>query len=409
VKIAVVCQYYYPEPFRVHEVCRSLARHGHKVTVLTGVPNYPMGIVPNEYRYGQMREELLHGVHVFRVRQIPRKSGMVGLILNYISFVLSASVKAMRLGNDFDVIFVYQLSPILMALPAILLKRRLRKKILLYCLDLWPDSLCAMGIGPNHLLYRLMFRVSKWCYRRVDHIACASGMYMQYFSNVLTMDKASYSYIPQFAEEVFNDVPTIPHEGINLVFAGNIGEMQSVETILRAAVLLEEPDVRWHIVGDGSAYERCKRLSDELGVTDRIMFHGRLPLERMPEFYAIADAMLVTLRDHEAISLTLPGKVQSYMAAGKAILGAANGETARVITEAQCGYCSKAEDANGLAEIASRFIHDVDRERYGKNSRCYYDMHFTMTDHVDRVERVLEQLMAVMEHESITDQQCLRH
>jgi glycosyltransferase involved in cell wall biosynthesis len=409
VNIAVVCQYYYPEPFRVHEVCEALARRGHQVTVLTGVPNYPMGVIPKAYRHGQMREELRNGVHIFRVRQFPRKPGRVGLALNYISFALSACAKVFAFDKEFDVIFVYQLSPILMVLPAILLKKRLRKKLFLYCLDLWPDSLIALGVKPNHPLYKVMYRVSKWCYCHADHIACTSGMFTQYFKDVLKVGDVFCSHIPQFADEVFVGVLTIPHDEVNLVFAGNIGEMQSVETILRAAALLKEPDARWHIVGDGSAYDRCKKLAGELEVTGRVTFYGRLPLERMPEIYAMADAMLVTLKENETVSLTLPGKVQSYMVAGKAILGAANGEIARVISDAQCGLCCKAEDPGGLAEIASRFIHEPDRERYGKNARRYYDQHFTITEHMDAVEQALMQLTAAMDHESITDRQCLRH
>lgn len=388
-KILTVCQYYYPEPFRVHELCEALVQRGHQVTVLTGVPNYPMGVIPVEYQHKKRREEVLNGVHMIRVSEIPRRPGKIGLAKNYLSFLLSACWRALWLKKEFDVILVYQLSPVLMAIPAFIVKGRSKaRRIVLYCLDLWPESLVALGISKDCLFFQLIRWVSQKIYNGVDEIAYTSQMFRHYFKQELKLKQKRYVYIPQFADSLFEQIEAVQHEGVNLVFAGNVGELQCVDTVVRAAALVNRTDIRWHIVGDGSALETCKALASSLHLEGKVIFYGRLPVEEMPGLYAIADAMLVTLAANEVISYTLPGKVQSYMAAGKAIIGAVNGETARVIAAAGCGLCCAAEDAEGLAELVEHFTVEEGRA-YGGRARDYYQENYRMSLHVTQIERVL--------------------
>lgn len=392
-KILVVCQYYYPEPFRIHEVCEELVQRGHEVTVLTGLPNYPMGIIPDEYLNGNKREEIKGGVRIIRVNEIPRAEGKIGLAKNYVSYVVSASIKALTMKKDFDVIFVYQLSPILMAIPAYVAKWFSRtRNVAIYCLDLWPESLSSLGISKDSLFYKFMKWVSVRIYKGAYCIGYTSRMFKNYFNDDLGITGKKFKHIPQFADELFTNISdgsNMQKDTIDYVFAGNIGEMQSVETIIHAASYVGDKRIRWHIVGDGSTYNKCKELAKTLNVEDKVTFYGRLPVEEMPKFYSMADAMIVTLANNKTISYTLPGKTQSYMAAGKAILAAADGETGIVIGDAECGLCAKAEDAKAFAEIAERMANS-DFKKYGRNARKYYDANFSKKSHVDNIETMLK-------------------
>lgn len=388
-KILAICQYYYPEPFRIHEVCEELAARGHEVTVLTGLPNYPMGVIPKEYLDKKKWDETVNGVRIIRVKETPRKEGKIGLALNYVSFVWHACLKVFTL-DKYDVTFVYQLSPILMAIPAYVARWIGKsKRIALYCLDLWPESLTGMGIGRDSIFFKAIKGVSRKIYKGVNALGYSSGMFAKYFSEVLKVDKKDGMHIPQFADELFDNIKDDNHQGINYVFAGNIGKMQKLDVVIRAAAKIDDARIKWHIVGDGFAYEECLQLAEELSVTDRMAFYGRLPVEEMPKFYEMADAMIVTLADNETISYTLPGKVQSYMAAGKAILACANGEVKKVILEAECGMCAPAENVDAFSQMALAMA-DADTKEYGRKARDYYSKYFNKKSHVDGIEKLIE-------------------
>lgn len=389
-KILVVCQYYYPEPFRLHEVCEALCERGHEITVLTGLPNYPMGIIPEEYKHGKKRDEMVRGVHVIRVNEIPRGKGKIALAKNYASYTFNASMKALTMKKDFDAIFVYQQSPVLMAIPAYVAKWFSKcKKLYIYCLDLWPESLSSLGVSEESTFYKMIKKVSIRIYNGASVLSYTSRQFIEYFEKELKLKQKNYKYIPQFADALFEDIQNEEHSGFNLVFAGNIGEVQAVDTIILAAALLKDTDVKFYIVGDGSAYEECRKLSEELGVTDSVIFTGRKPVEEMPKYYAMADAMLVTLADKRAISYTLPGKVQSYMAAGKAILASANGEIPVVLSDAKCGLCVKAHDSEGLAKTI-RELDINELKKMGENAKDYYNRNFSKKTHIDMIEELIK-------------------
>lgn len=385
-KILVVCQYYYPEPFRISDICESLVKKGHKVTVLTGLPNYPEGKIPYDYRNGKKRKEVINGVIVIRNFEIGRGNGKVRLFLNYLSFTISASLKALFMEKKFDVIFVNQLSPVMMSIPAVVYKKKHNKKILLYCLDLWPASLTAGGIKESSLIYKYFLSISKWIYTSADKILVTSSKFKDYFESVLSIDIDNIEHLPQYAENIFfgyeegisTEIKNLNKTlGYNFVFAGNIGDIQSVETIIKAAnELVEYKNITFHIVGDGSKAEKCKILVNNLGLNN-VIFYGRRPVEEMPHFYKMADAMLVTLKDDVALSYTLPGKVQSYMAAGKPIIGAINGETREIIEISQSGLCCSAEDYSTLANLIKIFCESKSKEQMGVNARLFYMENFS--------------------------------
>lgn len=388
-KILFICQYYAPEPFRHPDICEELVRHGHDVTVVTGLPNYPMGKIYEGYRSGKKRDEVINGVKVHRCFTIGRKRGPLYRLLNYYSYSISSTWYVKRLGQRYDIVFVNQLSPVMMANAAMAYKKKYKVPIILYCLDLWPESLVAGGVGRNTLIYKIYHSISKRIYRYMDKILVTSRLFAEYFKKEFHITKVEY--LPQYAEDIFVPEECRKKENgcIDLMFAGNIGVAQSVETIINAAQLTADiHNLRWHIVGDGSELSKMQSLACK---QNQIFFHGRKSLEEMPSYYSMADAMLVTMQKDPVLSLTLPGKVQTYMAAGKPIIGAVDGETAMVISEAKCGLCCGAEDAIELAKSVRRFI-AMDKERAGENAREYYVKHFRKDVFIEKMEKILEDM-----------------
>ncbi len=390
-KILVVCQHYWPENFRVTEICEALVERGHQVTALVGLPNYPSGVIPKEYKGFRNRRQTRNGVEIRRCLEIGRRPGKVGLAINYVSYMTSAALKALFLKRDFDVIYAFSTSPVLMSLPAALLRCFCPQKLVIYVLDIWPACLAAMHVPETSLLYRFMKRVSRWIYRCADVLLYSSKRFQGYLRAVHGITVQDEHYMPQFADDVFRaPLPAKPaSDHVELVFAGNIGKMQSVEVLIQAAGLLKDLPIRWHIVGDGSNEQICRDLADSLGLQETVCFYGRRPLADMPAFYAMADAMLVSMRDDVSVTDTLPGKVQSYMAAAKPVLGSITGETAYVIEQALCGFCAPPDDPAAFADVVRRFLDVQDKEAMGQRGRAYYDAHFTKKDHMDKLEALL--------------------
>lgn len=392
-KILVVCQYYYPEPFRIKDICEEMVRRGHEVHVVTGYPNYPEGILYDGYGKGKHIDEVINGVSVHRCFTIPRQTGILKRMLNYYSYALSSTkyVRSKKCktvdGKPFDYVFCNQLSPVMMTHAAIAYKKKYKVPMTMYCLDLWPESLIAGGIKRGSIIYKYFHFVSKRIYRAADKILITSRMFSEYLHNEFDIENRKIEYLPQYAEGIFETVAPKKETGIfDFMFAGNIGAIQRVDTIIKAAELLKNEPVRFHIVGSGTDLERLQQMGDNL---ENVIFYGRRPLEEMPKFYAMSDAMLVTLQADEVLSMTLPGKVQSYMAVGKPIIGAIDGETKKVIEDAKCGYCGRAEVAEALAENIRNFVKNPDKDLMGKNAREYYEKHFEQGKFMDRLEAVI--------------------
>lgn len=389
-KILVVCQHYWPEPYPLVDTCEELARRGHTVHVVTGVPNYPMGYIYDDYKNGQNRQQERNGVKITRTFTIGRRQNVLFRMLNYFSYAISSTIYIHKLKEEYDVVYTNQTSPVMMVNAAMDYAKKWKKKCVLYCMDLWPASLAAGGIGQDSPIYKAFGAISGWLYRKANRILITSEMFRYYLTGEFGIDQDQIAYHPQYADSRFDVLPPREEDGtVNLMFAGNIGAAQSIPTILNAARLLDaHKELRWHIVGDGSELDNSKKLASELGL-DNVIFHGRKPLEEMPKYYAMADAMLLTLTSDPFISMTLPGKAQTYMAVGKPIIAAADGEIPNVLKAASCGYCAKAEDAEGLAQAVRDFLSCEDRQQLGQNAREYYLNHFTRDMFMDRLEREL--------------------
>lgn len=400
-KILVVCQYYYPEAFKVTDVCEALAKLGHDVSVLTGRPNYPTGIVPEEYLGDKHNDETVNGVHIYRCYERGRGKGAVNLALNYASFYFSAMKLVRKMDKDFDIVFSYQLSPIFMALPARWYKIKRHVPMFLYCSDLWPESLKVYIKGESNPIFKWVKGVSRKVYDACDRIATQSDIFVDYLNEVHNVPYEKMTYIPNFADEAYleQDFSKKDKEYIDLMFMGNVGVAQDLEDVTesfaKAVYETGNDKLRFHIVGGGVRLDAIKELAEKLNISEKVVFYGQRPQEEMPEFYRKADACIVSLKSDNQIGLTLPAKVQGYMAAGKPILGMINGSCRNVIEESDCGYCVSAGDIQGFKDCIIRFANNADNhEELGNNARGYFIKNFRKDIHVNAVCEELKKCLA---------------
>ena len=395
-RILLVFQHFYPDNFRINDVAAALAEEGHTVRVLTGLPGYGSPRVPKEYRWVRRRRESWKGVDIVRVPTLSRRSGVFFRALNYFSFVIAGWLYARFCRFRADAVISCQTSPVLQAIPAIAHKKRTGAPLLLYCCDLWPESLKAWNVGEDSLLFRAMHRWSRRIYAKADILAVSSQPFIDYLRKVNGIPVQRLYYLPQHAEDVYADISGqyVDNGVFDLLFAGNVGAVQQVDCLIRAAALLPaELPVRLHIVGGGTERENCRRLADELCVADRVTFHGAFPLSEMERFYRLADGFLLSLRGGDFIGRTLPAKLQGYMGAGKPILASAEGAIPDVIREADCGVCVPAGDAAALAAaICEAAAQPALYREKGGNGRRYYEEHFTRQRFMERLDALLEQM-----------------
>ena len=393
--------YFYPEQFRGNDIAFELVRKGHRVTVLTCIPNYPEGRFHQGYGLFRRRREIINGVKVIRVPVIPRGSGgSVGMILNYLSGTFFMSLYALHyaIWHHFDAIFVQQLSPVFIGIPAVIVKKIRKTPIVFWILDLWPESLAAGGIS-NPKVVSAVGKTVDWIYRHCDRLLISS----QGFGPVLMkrgVPESKIHYFPNWSEDVLccgsedYDLPDLP-AGFMLMFAGNLGEAQNLENLLNVALRLSSyKELRWVFVGEGRKRPYMERFIREHRLQDTVYLLGRYPIEAMPAFFKRADVMLVSLCDDPAFNLTLPAKVQAYMSCGKPIVGMLNGEGQAVLQQARCGFAAEAGDVAGMGDAVVRLLNmsPKERTRLGNNGYEYYLANFRKQTCMDRLHKILNDI-----------------
>ena len=405
-RILVVSQYYYPEPFRINEVCEELVKRGHEVTVITSNPNYPEGNIYQGYK-NINQSEMVNGVEVVRCKIRPRHNGNINLVLNYFSFVFSAITEVKRLKRKkyvFDLIYVYQLSPVTCAIPAIRAKKKFNAPVLLYCLDIWPESVLNV-LNPKGVSFSLVKKMSWAIYNKVDRIAVTSPCFVEYLNNVCKVKKEVMETIPQHSVDIMDSgIENWKREdngGFYFLFMGNIGESQNIECILRAVQMIpSDIQFRVHIVGSGSCLQKSMELCSKIGVDNRVIFHGRQPKSRLSIYYSQADVCLLTLRNEGVVGWTIPGKLQEYMSAGKPVIAAIDGDSRKVIEDAKCGYCVSANDSEGLAKLMTFVIsHNETLGSLSSNARSYYEKNYTLNRHVNLLEETIKKVIIIKKKE----------
>lgn len=393
-RILIITQYFWPENFKINDLVLGLKERGHEVTVLAGIPNYPQGKFFTGYSFWKDNDEVWNGIKIYRSKMFPRGDGGFMMMLNYFSFMVFASFKVLFIKEKFDTIFVYQPSPITVGIPAIVAGKKMKLPFYFWVQDLWPESLTAAGGITNKYVLSLFNQITKFIYRKAKVILVPSKGFIDYiekqgdFLNKIV-------YYPNTAEKFYrpltpesNYLSKLP-EGFKLIFAGNLGEAQGISTLIDAAKIVKDRgvDVKWVFLGDGRQKEHYISEIKNKQLDDNFYFLGSFPSETMPCFFACADALIVSLKKDKIFTLTIPSKVQSYLASGKPILASLEGEGAKVVEESLAGFVSPPEDAKMFAENVIKFYNlpTDDKDRMKKNAIKYFQNEFEREMLIERL------------------------
>lgn len=387
-KILLLTQYFWPEDFRINDLAAGLAQKGHEVTVFTGIPNYPGGRYFPGYGLFKNLRQKYRGVTVLRIPLISRgRGGKLRIVLNYLSFMALALVFAPFLcRRKFDLIF-FSLSPLAEGIPAVLLKKIKKAPLVFYAVDLWPESISALGVIKSPFILNGVAKIMRFIYKHCDQILVSSSGFICPIA-AMGIDKSRISYWPQWAEDNYRIVPAVDSSaegrempsGFRIMFAGNIGAAQGLKTIIEAADKLKHlSDIHWIILGDGRMKTWVEEEIRSRKLENSVHIMGRRPVETMPRYFALADVLLVSLKRDPVFALTFPAKIQSYMACGRPILACLNGEGAKVVQESGSGISCPSDDYESLAETALKMYNftDAERKEMGLRGRAYFEKHFT--------------------------------
>ncbi len=398
-KILVVTQYFWPENLRINDVCLGLKERGHEVTILTGKPNYPHGRYFEGYSWKTKNLDEFNNIKIYRSNLLLRRSGSgTHLFFNYLSFAFLASLKVFFIKEKFDKIFVYAPSPVTVGIPGIIAKKFKKAPLYFWVHDLWPESIKVAGNINSKLILSGIDRLTKYIYKASDKILIQSNGFKSYLLNQ-SVSEEKIIYYPYSAENLYRKVEPnqkykqlIP-QGFTIMFAGNIGEAQSFDTLLQTAQYLKNKNinVKWVILGEGRLKKYVEDKIKEYGIKDTFILLGSFSVIEMPHFFACADALLISLKKNEIFTLTIPGKLQSYLACGKPLIGSLNGEGASIIENANAGFTSPAEDPIKLAEIVKKLYHLTENERLklGENARNFFEKEFEREMLLSKLETIL--------------------
>lgn len=412
-RLLVVTQYFWPENFRINDLVAELVRRGHQVTVLTGLPNYPDGQVFSRFREDPKQYARYEGAEVVRVPMMARGAGALRLILNYLSFAACASVLGpWRLRRrSFDAVFVYEPSPITVGIPAVVMRAVKRAPMAFWVQDLWPETLEAIGFVRSPLILRAVGRLVSFVYKRCDVILAQSHSFIPQIRKYAPAN-SRVEYFPGWAESLFDMGQAVPADEVpvklgsfNVMFAGNIGAAQDFPAILAAAEALKEhTHIRWLIVGDGRMGDWVAEEIKRRGLQDCVLLLGRYPVERMPSFFKHAQALLVSLKDEPIFSMTIPSKLQSYLAAGIPVVAMLNGEGSDVVRSSGAGLVCAAGDYKGLAAAVLQMAHMSEQERgaMGRKGFAVSAREFDRATLINRLENWIAQLASATDAAAVS-------
>lgn len=397
--ILIITQYYWPENFKINTLAQEFTKNGHKVTVLTGIPNYPTGKFFPGYSFFNNKIEYKDEIKIIRSKVIRRyNSKGYNLFLNYFSFALFSSLKIFFLKKEYDAIFVYQPSPITVGIPALIAKYCFKIPIFFWVQDLWPQSLTDAGGVKNKLILKIAEKLTQLIYKHSDIILIQSEGFREYIRNQGVKNEKIH-FLPNPTEKFYKieQIRKLYKDkfkiGFNIIFAGNIGEAQDFENIISAADIVKSYNqkVYWNIFGDGRFKKYYENKVIELGLQENFFFKGSVESTEMPYYFACADVLLVSLKESKIFNLTIPAKLQSYLACGKPIIGSILGNGAKIILDSNSGFTSMPGNPNELSKIVLKManLETSIRNKFGDNARSYYEKHFDS----DLLYNKLESLM----------------
>lgn len=405
-RILLLSQYFSPENLRINDFPPAMRERGHEVTVLTALPQYPMGRLFPNYRWRLVTRETIGGTPVIRLPQVTRGARRTWrLALTYISFAFFACLLGpwVLRRTPIDAIVVYQPSPVTIGIPAVFLRWWLKVPMVFWVHDAWPETLEATGAVTQPWALGIVERLVRWIYRHSDRLWVQSPDLAARVAEV-TCRPVIVETVPFWAEELYRpmsidrarqEAPDMPH-GRTILYAGNFGSVQGLDTALKAAAQTRDlSDLVWVLLGDGSEEKHLRERAAALGLEGTVQFFGRRPVEAMPAYFAQADALLVILKRHATLSRTIPGKLQAYLACGRPIVASIDGIGRRLVEEAGAGECAAAEDVVGLVAAVRRWHAQSPKERLamGCAARACYEQWFERTRIVDRMEQSLKQVI----------------
>jgi len=384
-RILVVGQHFWPEAFRINDICDFLVEKNCDIEVLCGLPNYPNGSFPDGYGYFKNRKQTYNGIRIRRAFEIPRGNNTnLRIFLNYVSFPISSLFHIPRLlTKKYDKIFIYQLSPVMMSIAGIIVGKLKKTETTMYVLDLWPENLFSVIRIKNPLLRKVAFKVSHWHYKHVDKLIVLSEKMRNQLIAVTGIAEDKIIILPQACEKIYEaeihdkDLAKRFSKGFNVVYAGNISPAQSFETVIDAAKLLKNTahDINWIIVGDGMSRKWLEAEVAKAGLKDIFYFEGQKPIEDIPKYTDIADTLIGCLVKSDLLEATIPAKVMSYFAAGKPMVLAMDGEVQKLVNDTvKCGYAGPTGDAKQFADNVERVyaLSLSERKQMGGRSKDYH-------------------------------------
>ena len=389
-KLLVVSQHFWPETFRINDLCDFLLEKNCDIEVLCGIPNYPKGKVFDGYSVFKNRKQYHKGMLVKRALEVPRGTNTnFRIFINYVSFPFAGLFHIPRfLTKDYDKIFIFQTSPVIMGLPAILLGKLKRIETTMYVLDLWPENLFSVLDIKNKFLRKLATKISHWHYRHTDKLIVLSEKMKSRVMEVTNIAEENIIVIPQVCEKIYETdivdkkLATKFSKGFNVLFTGSITPAQSFETIIAAAKQLKSEglkDINWIIVGDGMSRKWLEDEVKKAGLTNNFHFEGMKPMEDIPRYTTMADLLVGCLVKSDLLEATIPAKVMSYFAAGRPMVLAMDGEVQKLINNVvKCGYVGPTEDSKALAENIKKIykLSERGRKAMGDRGRDYHFKHF---------------------------------
>ena len=401
-RILLVTPHFYPENFKCNDMAFELSRRGHEVSVMTAIPDYPQGKFFDGYGVFKRRREIVNGITIHRSLTIPRgKGGGVRLAVNYISYTFFASLQAIRIGlsKKFEAIIVFEPSPVLVGIPAVIVRKLQHVPIYFWVQDLWPESLAVAGGIKNKSILRFFEKLTVWLYRHSEKILISSKGFRK---SICAKGDFNHKIIdfPNWVDEVLQcrsentiepSVPKLP-AGFTVMFAGNMGDAQDLPSVMTAATALKDyPNIHFVFVGNGRKKEWVERYTKEYRLENTVHCLGRFPLDAMPYLFAQADVLFLSLKDSEIFSLTVPARLQAYMSAGKPVVAMLNGEGRQVINEAQCGYSVPAGDSQALAELLIRLSQEdiAVLQQKGDNGKRYSTEHYDFQTCINHLIRII--------------------
>ncbi|MGE8204705.1 glycosyltransferase family 4 protein [Heyndrickxia sp. NPDC080065] len=395
--ILVIAQYFYPEQFRINDICTEWVKRGYKVTVITGIPNYPQGKYYDGYGLFKKRKETYNGIEIIRIPLIPRGNNSIMLALNYLSFVVSGFFWKMFTRIKADYVFIFEVSPMTQALPGVWYAKRRKIPCFLYVQDLWPENVeIITGITNKHIIGAIGKMVD-YIYARCTKIFTTSNSFVNSIEK-RNVPGEIIEYWPQYAEDFYRplekkSINEIPNDGaFNIIFAGNIGNAQGLEILPKVAVLIKDKKInrkiRFNIVGDGRYKSTLIEMVESNNLDAMFNFIPKQPANMIPKFMAACDSAFLCLTDDPLFAMTIPAKLQSYMACGMPIIASAEGETNQIITESAAGLCSPSGDEQKLSEIIIELSLKSKKEliQLGINAKNYYDKNFNKEKLLNRMD-----------------------